>query len=77
MAGPPEPCSSCGEDTAIGTPFYSNRRVLDANGPNRRFVCSLCVQRTTQKRRRRPMTEEERQELERSAATGGFVAGGH
>ena len=79
MPGQPEPCTSCGENTAIGTPFYSDRRVLDPTGPNRRFICALCVQNVTQKRRRRrPMSEEERRELERSAAAfGGFAPGGH
>ena len=30
MAKNPEPCISCGQDTAAGSLFYSDRRVLDA-----------------------------------------------
>ncbi len=74
-----EPCISCGDDTAVGSPFYFDRRVLDPDGPNRSYMCSSCVERImTGRRRHPPMSEKERLELENAAAAfGGFAPGGH
>ncbi len=37
-----EPCVACGEDTAIGSPFFSDRTVVDRPDGYRLFICSLC-----------------------------------
>ncbi len=73
-----EPCESCGEDTAAGTPLYSDRReVTDAKG-QRTFLCAPCVERVVDARRREPLSDEDRRKLESGAAVfGAFAPGGH
>jgi hypothetical protein len=40
-----EPCLGCGEETAIGSVFFSDRKVVEnPAGPNA-HLCSLCVSR--------------------------------
>ena len=40
-----EPCLCCGEETAIGSVFYSDRREGTAPDGSRYFVCVLCIRR--------------------------------
>jgi hypothetical protein len=78
MARQPESCVSCGEETAAGTLFYSDRQVLDADGPAPRYLCSLCAQSVAHGRKNVPMTEKERHALHEGASGFGvFVPGGH
>jgi CRISPR/Cas system-associated protein Cas10 (large subunit of type III CRISPR-Cas system) len=42
-----EPCVSCGEETAIGSVFFSDRREATAPDGSRYFVCSECLKRVT------------------------------
>ena len=37
-----DPCIACGEETAVGSPLYPSRKMLD--GPDRRpvFLCDDC-----------------------------------
>ena len=40
-----EPCLGCEEETAVGSVFFSDRKVVgDPDGP-RAYLCSLCVAR--------------------------------
>ena len=72
-----EPCVVCGEDTAVGSVFYSDR-LIDRTHTPARYMCSLCVQRAKGSREVHEMTDEERIKLERAAfAFGTFKAGGH
>lgn len=74
----PESCVSCGEDTAAGTQFYSDRRVLDADGATPRYLCSVCAEAVAHGRKNVPMTEKEREALhEGASAFGVFAPGGH
>jgi hypothetical protein len=78
MAKQPEPCVSCGQDTAAGSLFYSDRRVLDPDGPARRYLCSSCAQAVAHGRKHISMTDKERHALEQGAsAFGVFAPGGH
>jgi hypothetical protein len=78
MPKPSEACISCGEDTAPGTPFYSDRRMVDPEGPDRRFLCSSCARRALAGDRGVPLTDAERHDLEAGAAAfGAFAPGGH
>ena len=73
-----EPCVSCGEATAPGSPLYFDRTAIDPGSDDPRFMCSLCVQRLAGGRRKRPLTEDERKALENAAlAFGSFLPGGH
>jgi hypothetical protein len=54
-----EPCAGCGEETAIGSPFYSDRRQIDLRNGSHAFICSGCDQRIAASRRGNRMTEDE------------------
>ncbi len=60
-----EPCLVCGEETGIGSPFFSSRRVVDSN-PGQAFLCSDCEARS-HPTRRHELTDEQRQRLDESA----------
>jgi hypothetical protein len=40
-----EPCLGCGEETAIGSVFFSDRHVVDGADGTRAYLCSACVAR--------------------------------
>ncbi len=54
-----EPCLACGDETASGSPFYSDRRVMEAADGTRTFVCSSCVQMASNRKRRPTLTDAE------------------
>ena len=61
--GAREPCLACGEETSVGSVFYSDRRVVDASDGSRTFVCSSCAQRAAARRRGKRLTDEELRNL--------------
>ena len=40
-----EPCLGCGEETAIGGVFFSDRKVIEDPDGTRSYLCSSCVAR--------------------------------
>jgi hypothetical protein len=40
-----EPCLSCGEETAVGSVFYSDRNAAQLPDGTPGFLCSGCVRR--------------------------------
>jgi hypothetical protein len=73
-----EVCEACGEETAVGSPLYSDRRVVTDPTGRRTFVCSSCTRRIVAARRQEPLSDEDRQRLESGAAAfGAFAPGGH
>ena len=40
-----EPCLSCGEETAAGSIFYSDRHEVELKDGTRGYLCSECVRR--------------------------------
>ncbi len=54
-----ELCAGCGEDTAIGSSLYSDRRVIDQSDGTRIHVCSLCVGRAAARHRRKRLADEQ------------------
>ena len=77
MTTHPEPCTSCGEDTASGSPFYSDR-LVDRTGVDARYLCSLCTEHAVGRRGAHGMTDDQRRKLENGAfAFGSFAPGGH
>jgi hypothetical protein len=40
-----EPCLGCGEETAVGSIFYSDRRDAELPDGTRVYLCSECVKR--------------------------------
>jgi hypothetical protein len=54
-----EACAGCGEETGIGSAFYSDRRQIDLKDGSHAFICTDCDQRIAASRRGQPMTEDE------------------
>lgn len=72
-----EPCISCGEDTSMASPHYSDR-LVDASEGQPRYLCALCAQQVRGGRVVHEMTDEQRRNLENAAfAFGSFTPGGH
>ena len=40
-----EPCLSCGEETAAGSVFFSDRKAAELPDGTRGYLCSECVRR--------------------------------
>ena len=45
-----QPCQSCGEETAEGSPFFFDRHTVDAPDGSRSYLCSSCLVRSRKKR---------------------------
>ena len=68
-----EPCAICGEETTVGSPFYSDRRVVDHRSGTRSFICSSCLAEAQAKRGRRQFTDEETARYIENARLAGMV----
>ena len=74
-----ERCARCGEDVSMRSPLFEERQVVVRRGKNV-LLCGSCFaeQRASRDRRRRGITEEERQRLENAAQSfGSFLPGAH
>jgi len=73
-----EPCFSCGEETAVGSVFYSDRRVIDQTDGTRTYLCSLCAERLAARHHKGRLTDDEIRRMANnwSAAVNAFT-GGH
>jgi hypothetical protein len=68
-----EPCISCGEPTAAGTYFFSDRRdVLLADG-TKIFLCADCQSQTHRARKGEPLSDED---IRIIAGNGGLIGVG-
>src|SRR5882762_11436367 len=54
-----EPCLACGEETAVGSVFYSDRLVVTHDDSSSAYLCSLCSARVRSSRRGARLTDEE------------------
>jgi hypothetical protein len=54
-----EPCVGCGEETASGTIFYSDRHQVERTDGTHSFLCSLCDSRIRAADDGRRLTDEE------------------
>ena len=71
-----EPCAVCGEDTAVGSVFFTDRLKIH-EGPDV-FVCALCEARIRASGKPVQLTAKEVASLTRSASAIGIVWwGGH
>lgn len=74
-----ELCLDCGENTAVGTPLFSDRLTRTGEGATE-YLCRLCAERRRPSREVHSDEERERERalLEQSAfAFGSFAKGGH
>ena len=42
---PVEPCLRCGEETAVGSYFFSDRHSVDLEAGTKGYLCAECVKR--------------------------------
>jgi hypothetical protein len=54
-----EPCASCGEETAVGSVFFSDRLKIPRQGRPDAFLCGLCEARIRASPKRPRMTGED------------------
>jgi hypothetical protein len=54
-----EPCASCGEDTAVGSIFFSDRLTIPRDGLPDAHLCVLCFARIRAKHKPQRWTDEE------------------
>ena len=54
-----EPCSGCGEETAAGSVFFSDRHAIEQADGRRAYLCALCDSRIRSSRKGRPLTAQE------------------
>jgi hypothetical protein len=52
-----EPCAGCGEETAAGSAFFSDRRQATRTDGARTFLCSDCLRRAHAARKGEPLTD--------------------
>jgi hypothetical protein len=67
-----ELCVGCGEETGIGSVFYSDRRAVEHSDGSTSFLCTLCDQRLAATRggRKTRLTDEE---IRRGIETGSLA----
>jgi hypothetical protein len=70
-----EPCFTCGEETAAGSVFYSDRFVLGAIATDRRFLCSLCAREAAARRRPPRLSEAETRAFIENGSMAGLAWG--
>jgi hypothetical protein len=63
-----EPCVSCGEETAAGSVFFSDRQTVELPDGRTSFLCQLCDSRIRSSRRGRRLTDEEVREYVRNGS---------
>ena len=66
-----EPCLACGQETAIGSMFFSDRRETDISDGTRVYMCSDCQAMAHRARKGQPLSDEEL----RTMAKNGFMIG--
>jgi len=58
-----EPCVSCGEETAAGSIFFSDRHTVELADSRRSYLCSLCDARIRASKRGTRLTDDEVRQL--------------
>ena len=66
-----EPCLSCGQETAPGSVFYSDRRDIKRDDGARVFLCSDCQSAAHRARQGKPLTDQDL----RTIANNGMMIG--
>ncbi len=54
-----EPCVGCGEETAVGSVFFSDRFAVPGKDGAPSYLCSICDARVRSSRKGRRLTDEE------------------
>ena len=78
VASAENPCLGCGQETAIGSAFYSDRREANRSDGVRVFLCSDCQAAAHRARKGAPLSEEDLQTIANNGFMigAGFIGGG-
>ena len=73
-----EPCMGCGQETAAGSIFFSDRREVDVADAKRVFLCSECQSKAHMARKGQPLTDDDLRTMARNGVmtASGFFGGG-
>lgn len=72
-----EPCFGCGEETAIGSVFFSDRRAIARSDGSSAYLCSECQVKAHHARKGAPLSEADLRTIADTAkATGSAYFGG-
>lgn len=61
-----EPCAVCGEETAVGSMFFSDRHAVEKTDGTRAYLCGPCnarVRSAGKGKKGKPLTDEELRSL--------------
>jgi hypothetical protein len=64
MSSVKEPCAVCGEETAIGSLFYSDRHTVEHTVGGRTYLCTLCDERVRSAWPGKRPTDQEMREID-------------
>jgi hypothetical protein len=70
-----EPCARCGQETAAGSAFYSDRRLVRARGGQQRIECSQCSERP--RRSGKGLTKEQAEQVAKNGSMAMISISGH
>jgi CRISPR/Cas system-associated protein Cas10 (large subunit of type III CRISPR-Cas system) len=59
-----DPCAVCGEETAVGSVFYSDRHLIEHADGRRSYLCTLCDERVRSSRAGNRLTDDEVRDLD-------------
>ena len=62
--GPSDPCIACGEQTAVGSVHYSDRRTIQRADGTPMYLCALCDTRAKSAAKGTRITDQELRNLE-------------
>ena len=65
-----EPCLGCGEETAVGSIFFSDRHTVEHSNGTRAYLCTLCDARIRSSRKGRRLTDEEVRDIVENGSMG-------
>ena len=75
-----EPCAGCGEETAVGSIFFSDRRSTSSGDGPRVYLCSECQAKAHHARKGEPLTDEDLRTIAKNGTVVGIsflTSGGH
>ncbi len=72
-----EPCAACGEETAVGSVFFSDRLNIPRDGLTDAFLCALCVAKIRAAHKGQRMTDDDVAALTRNASAAAITWWSH
>jgi hypothetical protein len=70
-----EPCAGCGEETATGSVFFSDRSLVNRSDRSTAYLCTLCDSRIRASRRGHRLSDEEVRKVVENGNAAGLLWG--